>query len=203
MLPRRIAKSLPVSSARRTQLQKVAAWRSFATATSDPNYVNIVEVGPRDGLQNEKSVIPPEVKVDLINRLGRAGMKVVEAGSFVSPKWVPQVRTSTPLIGTSAESVWNVQMAGTADVLVGMERLPGHRYPVLVPNVKGLELLLDLLAKHPSSSSTPPLTDEIAIFTAATDAFCKANTNCTIAESLQRLEPVARRARKNGLRVRG
>ena len=93
MLCRRIAKSLSVSSAHRTRVQKAAAWRSYATVTSGPNYVNIVEVGPRDGLQNEKSIIPPEVKVDLINRLGRAGMKIVEAGSFVSPKWVPQVRT--------------------------------------------------------------------------------------------------------------
>ncbi|TCD59802.1 hypothetical protein EIP91_011414 [Steccherinum ochraceum] len=159
--------------------------RAYASVTStNPNRVDIVEVGPRDGLQNEKTVIPPEVKVDLINRLGRAGMDIVEAGSFVSPKWVPQ-------------------MAGTADVISQMERLHGHRYPVLVPNTKGLELLLDLLAKHPASPSTPAPTDEIAMFSAATDAFTKANTNCTIAESLARLEPVARKALDNGLRVRG
>ena len=68
--------------------------RSFASLPSS-NYVNIVEVGPRDGLQNEKSVILPEVKVELINRLGRAGLKTIEAGSFVSPKWVPQVCQET------------------------------------------------------------------------------------------------------------
>jgi hydroxymethylglutaryl-CoA lyase len=65
--------------------------RSLATAVPT-NYVNIVEVGPRDGLQNEKAVIPVDTKVELINRLGKAGLKMIEAGSFVSPKWVPQVR---------------------------------------------------------------------------------------------------------------
>ena len=94
-------------------------------------------------------------------------------------------------------------MAGTAEVISKMERVPGSHYPVLVPNLKGLELLLDLLEKQPSSSTTLPPTDEIAIFTAATDAFSKANTNCTIAESLERLAPVTERARARGLRVRG
>lgn len=94
-------------------------------------------------------------------------------------------------------------MAGTADVISRMERLPGNHYPVLVPNLKGLDTLLELLAKQPSSSSTPPPTDEIAIFTAASEAFCKANTNCTIAESLERLETVTKKALEHGLRVRG
>ncbi len=94
-------------------------------------------------------------------------------------------------------------MAGTAEVISKMERLPGNHYPVLVPNLKGLEILLDLLAQHPSSPNTPSPTDEIAIFTAATDAFCKANTNCTIAESLSRLETVTQKALDQGLRVRG
>ena len=92
-------------------------------------------------------------------------------------------------------------MAGTADVLKMMDRRRGMHYPVLVPNLKGLEILLDLLSQQ--SSSEVPYTDEIAVFTAATDAFCKANTNCTIAESLERLEAVTKRATKEGLRVRG
>ena len=74
-------------------------------------------------------------------------------------------------------------------------------YPVLVPNVKGLEILLDLLSQQPSSEV--PYTDEIAVFTAATDAFCKANTNCTVAESLERLEAVVKKAQVEGLRIRG
>ncbi|KAF4579585.1 hypothetical protein EYR36_001403 [Pleurotus pulmonarius] len=145
--------------------------RKYATAS---NFVNIVEVGPRDGLQNEKGTIPVDVKVELINRLSHAGLKTIEAGSFVSPKWVPQ-------------------MAGTAEVLSGIRQKEGNHYPVLVPNQKGLDNLLSL----------PRLTDEIAIFTAATDAFTKANLNTTTAESLLRLRPVAEQAIKNGLRVRG
>ena len=92
-------------------------------------------------------------------------------------------------------------MAGTADVLKQMDRRKGLHYPVLVPNMKGLENLLELLAQQPKDEV--PYTNDIAIFTAATDAFCKANTNCTIEESLARLKPVAHRAIKEGLRVRG
>jgi len=99
-------------------------------------------------------------------------------------------------------------MAGTADVITQMERLPGVHYPVLVPNQKGLDNLLDLLSTYPPTPSrsqpqAPPPTDEIAIFTAATDAFAQANTNTTIATSLERLAPVARAALDRGLRVRG
>ncbi|KAH9947580.1 aldolase [Amylocystis lapponica] len=169
----------------RLQLRRLTA-STYTTNVRDPdpNYVNIVEVGPRDGLQNESAIIPPSTKAELVNRLGRAGMNVIESGSFVSPKWVPQ-------------------MAGTAEVLSTMERLPGNHYPVLVPNLKGLEILLDLLAAHPPSPTSPPLTDEIAVFTAATDTFSQANTNCTIAESLERLGAVTQRALAQGLRVRG
>ncbi|TFK67616.1 aldolase [Pluteus cervinus] len=156
--------------------------RKYGTAAAS-NVVNIVEVGPRDGLQNEKGVIPVSVKSELINRLVDAGALLVEAGSFVSPKWVPQ-------------------MAGTGEVLQGIRQKPGVHFPVLVPNQKGLENLLELLSTH--SNSPVPLTDEIAIFAAASDAFTKANLNlATIAESLARLEPVARAALDKGLRVRG
>lgn len=98
------------------------------------------------------------------------------------------------------------QMAGTSEVLRNMERLQGVHYPVLVPNKKGLDDLFALLDGAESGSPDGeriPLTDEIAVFTAATDAFCKANTNCTIAESLERLTPVVERAKERGLRVRG
>ncbi|KAI9513483.1 hypothetical protein F5148DRAFT_1156023 [Russula earlei] len=152
---------------------------AYSTA-ADKIPVKIVEVGPRDGLQNEKTVIPPRVKVELINRLGLAGSKVIEAGSFVSPKWVPQ-------------------MAGTAEVVTSMDKRPGVTYQVLVPNEKGLENVLHLLAAHPFK---PPI-DEIAVFTAATDAFSLANTNVTVAESLKRLARVVRRALEKGIRVRG
>jgi len=149
--------------------------RPFATLSK--GFVKIVEVGPRDGLQNEKATIPTSVKVELIDRLGDSGVSVIESGSFVSPKWVPQ-------------------MAGTADVLTQIKHRPNVRYPVLVPNTKGLDALLALL-------SSSPVTDEIAVFVAASESFSKANLNCSIAESLERLEPMVQKAREKGLRVRG
>ncbi|KAF8902626.1 aldolase [Gymnopilus junonius] len=151
--------------------------RSIHCRSYSTNLVRLVEVGPRDGLQNEKGAVPVSVKVELINRLARAGLVNIEAGSFVSPKWVPQ-------------------MAGTADVLNQIEKYPNVHYPVLVPNQRGLQDLLSL-------STVRPLTDEIAVFTAATDAFTNANLNCTIAESLTRLASVTRDALDRGLRVRG
>ncbi|MCH8998085.1 MAG: hydroxymethylglutaryl-CoA lyase, partial [Proteobacteria bacterium] len=85
-----------------------------------PDRVKMVEVGPRDGLQNEKATVSVRVKIELIERLAEAGLRVVEAGAFVSPRWVPQ-------------------MADSAEVLAGIARAPGVSYPVLVPNMKGFE----------------------------------------------------------------
>jgi hydroxymethylglutaryl-CoA lyase len=132
----------------------------------------MVEVGPRDGLQNEPGVVPTEIKVELIDRLTDAGLPAVEVGSFVSPKWVPQ-------------------MADTGAVFARIRRKPGVAYPVLVPNMKGLEAALEAGI------------DEIAGFAAATEAFSQRNTNCSIAESFARFEPVCRRALDAGVKVRG
>jgi len=137
-----------------------------------PKFVEIVEVGPRDGLQNEPKSPPAAVKVALIERLADAGCKVIEAGAFVSPKWVPQ-------------------MADTAEVLAALPRRPGVRYPVLVPNLKGLEAALAAGV------------GEIAVFGAASETFTQRNINCSIAESLERFRPVCAEARAAGLRVRG
>ncbi|KAG8934835.1 hypothetical protein FRC03_009509 [Tulasnella sp. 419] len=162
-----------------------AARLSRCLATGSSRQVKIVEVGPRDGLQNEKTSIPAEVKAELINRLAGTGLTVIESGSFVSPKWVPQ-------------------MAGTADVLKQIQHKRHIRYPVLVPNLKGLDLLVDLLESHPPSGNHGhPLTDEIAVFVAASESFSKANINCSITESIDRLVPVMQLARFKGLRVRG
>lgn len=136
------------------------------------NFITIVEVGPRDGLQNEAITLPASVRIELINRLASCAVPVIEAGSFVSPKWVPQ-------------------MSGTGDVLAGITRQPGTRYPVLVPNLKGFELAALAGA------------DEIAVFAAASETFSQRNTNCSIAESMARLKPVAEQARATGIRVRG
>jgi isopropylmalate/homocitrate/citramalate synthase len=137
-----------------------------------PKSVEIVEVGPRDGLQNEPQSLPAAVKVALIERLAEAGCRVVEAGAFVSPKWVPQ-------------------MADTAEVLAALRRRPGVRYPVLVPNLKGLDRALAAGV------------EEIAVFGAASETFTQRNINCSIAESLERFVPVCREALAAGLRVRG
>ena len=85
-----------------------------------PSKVTMVEVGPRDGLQNEPEAVPAAIKIELIKRLGAAGLPVVEAGAFVSPKWVPQ-------------------MADSAEVMAGLDLAAAVRYPVLVPNMKGYE----------------------------------------------------------------
>ena len=134
--------------------------------------VKIVEVGPRDGLQNEKVVIPAEAKIAYITALGDAGLRVIEAGAFVSPKWVPQ-------------------MADTAAVYTNIPKDPGVEYPVLVPNMKGLERALEAGVTS------------IAIFTAASESFNKRNINMSIDESFENYAPVAARAREEGLRVRG
>jgi hydroxymethylglutaryl-CoA lyase len=135
------------------------------------DFVTVIDVGPRDGLQNEPQTLSTELKAELIDRLGSCGLSVIEAGSFVSPRWVPQ-------------------MAGTADVLASISPLAGVRYPVLVPNLKGLELAIDAGAK------------EIAIFAAASESFSQRNTNCSITESMTRLEQVTRQAKANHIRVR-
>ena len=139
---------------------------------SFPTRVRMVEVGPRDGLQNEAAVVPTEVKVELIERLGAAGLRTIEAGSFVSPKWVPQ-------------------MADSDAVLAGIARRPGVAYPVLVPNMRGFE------------AARAAGADQIAVFVAASESFSQRNTNCSIAESLARVAPVAEAARAAGIGLRG
>ena len=137
-----------------------------------PSKVKIFEVGPRDGLQNEKDVVPVDVKVGLIDRLSDAGVPVVEASSFVSPRWIPQ-------------------LADASEVLARIRRKPGVSYPVLVPNRKGLD------------GAIAAGCEEIVIFGAATEAFSKRNTNCTIAEGLARFSEIADEALKRGIRMRG
>ena len=137
-----------------------------------PTHVRIVEVGPRDGLQNEKTDIGTAAKIELIDRLSRTGLRTIEATSFVSPKWVPQ-------------------LADAADVLAGIHRQPGIAYPVLVPNLQGYERARAVGA------------DEVAVFTAASEAFNRKNINAGIDESIERFIPVLERAHADGVKVRG
>lgn len=137
-----------------------------------PAAVRIVEVGPRDGLQNEKAIVPTAAKIELVDRLSATGLQSIEATSFVSPKWVPQ-------------------LADAAEVYAGIARRPGVHYPVLVPNEQGYERARAVGA------------EEVAVFTAASEAFNRRNINASIDESIARFRPVLERARADGVRVRG
>jgi hydroxymethylglutaryl-CoA lyase len=139
---------------------------------SFPKHVKIVEVGPRDGLQNESTTVPVEIKVQLVEKLAAAGLSVIEVGAFVSPRWVPQMATS-------------------AEVFTRVDKQPNVSYPMLVPNLKGLELALAAGVK------------EIALFAAASETFSQKNTNCSIAESIERFNEVIDHAQAAGVKIRG
>ena len=134
--------------------------------------VTVVEVGPRDGLQNEASAVPADAKVRFVEALAEAGLPVVEVTSFVSPRAVPQ-------------------LADADEVLPAVQRREGVRYPVLVPNLRGLERAVAAGA------------DAIAVFTAASEGFARANINMTIAESLAAFAPVLEQALMAGMWTRG
>ncbi len=139
--------------------------------SSSDNKVCIIEVGPRDGLQNEVSIVSLEDKIHLIENLANAGLKHIEAGSFVSPKWVPQ-------------------MADSLAVFEGIPRINSVIYSALTPNMKGFE------------SALQAKVDEVAIFTAASEAFTQKNINCTINESIERFIPLIQEAKNHKLKVR-
>jgi hydroxymethylglutaryl-CoA lyase len=137
-----------------------------------PLRVTIWEVGPRDGLQNEKTVVPLEVKLEFLDRLAAAGLTTLEATSFVQPKWVPQ-------------------LADAEQLLAGLDRREGIRYPVLVPNERGLNRALDAGVEH------------IAVFASATETFARKNLNSTLETQFEMFEPVVSRATAKGVDVRG
>ncbi|XP_012057955.1 PREDICTED: hydroxymethylglutaryl-CoA lyase, mitochondrial [Atta cephalotes] len=136
------------------------------------DFVKVVEVGPRDGLQNEKKILPTKVKVNFINKLSATGLRSIEVTSFVSPKWIPQ-------------------MADNQQVFQQIEKRSDVSYPVLVPNLKGLESAIATDVK------------EIAVFGAASETFSKTNINCSIEESIRNFKVVVEEARKHGIRTRG
>ncbi|MGH8967793.1 MAG: hydroxymethylglutaryl-CoA lyase, partial [Actinomycetes bacterium] len=140
-----------------------------------PDRIRIHEVGARDGLQNEKTVVPTEVKARFIRRLAEAGLTTIEATSFVRPEWVPQLADAEqlfPLLG---------EIADVGDV----------ELPVLVPNERGLDRALALGVRR------------IAVFGSATETFAARNLNRTVDESLAMFEPVVARAKAAGVHVRG
>jgi len=141
-----------------------------------PERVKLVEVGPRDGLQNEKQTVSVDIKIGLVHALQDAGVAEIEVTSFVSPKWVPQ-------------------MADNSAVMAGIRRKAGVRYSVLTPNLKGYEAAI--------AQDKAFWPDEIVVFGAASEAFSQRNINCSIAESIERFRPVVERARADGIYVRG
>ena len=141
-----------------------------------PARVTLVEVGPRDGLQNEKQPVATADKVQLVQRLQAAGLREIEVTSYVSPKWVPQ-------------------MADNAQVMATIARPAGVRHSVLVPNMVGLTAALA------GGAATRP--DEVVVFGAASQAFSQRNINCSIEDSIARFAPVVAAAREAGLKVRG
>ncbi len=137
-----------------------------------PSSVRIVEVGPRDGLQNEKALVPTAQKIQFITMLAEAGLPVVEATSFVSPRAIPQ-------------------LSDASEVMHGLTPLPTTQFPVLVPNLKGMERALASGVRA------------VAVFTAASESFTRHNINMTIAESLANFQPVVQLAQREGVVVRG
>ena len=145
--------------------------------SSTSNYVKIVEVGPRDGLQNEKTLVPTEVKQQLISDLANAGLKFIESTAFVSPKWVPQMADQKEVMQFCSE----LKKAGDLDIC----------FSALTPNIKGFDAAVLSGA------------DEVAVFGAASEAFSMKNINCSIADSLDRFRPVVDSAKQNNIPVRG
>ncbi|KHF43875.1 hydroxymethylglutaryl-CoA lyase [Saccharomonospora viridis] len=137
-----------------------------------PERVTIWEVGPRDGLQNERTTVPVDVKLEFLDRLADAGLTTVEATSFVHPKWVPQ-------------------LADAEELLARLRRRDGVRYPVLVPNERGLDRALAAGVTH------------VAVFASATESFARRNLNSGLDAQFAMFEPVIARAREAGLDVRG
>ena len=139
-----------------------------------PSQVTLVEVGVRDGLQNEKQPVDAATKIELVHLLQAAGLRELEVTSYVSPKWVPQ-------------------MADNAEVMRGVHRKAGVRYSVLTPNLKGFEASIADPATRP---------DEIVVFGAASEAFSQRNINCGIEESIERFRPVVAAAHAQAIKVR-
>jgi len=137
-----------------------------------PKNVRIVEVGPRDGLQNESKTISTPVKIEFIDLLSDTGLSTIEVTSFVSPKWIPQ-------------------LADQKEVFLGINKKNSISYPVLVPNVRGLENAIKVGVK------------EIAVFTTPSEQFCQKNTNCSVEDSLKNIAEVIQIAQTQGIKVRG
>lgn len=157
--------------------------RRFVKTLDQIKKVRIVEVGLRDGLQNEKNIVPLNVKIELLKKLSNSGLQSIEVGSFVSPKWVPQMENTDKLCSYISKQTYNPsENLNTKNI----------SYSVLTPNMKGLENALNTYGIQ-----------EVAIFGAASEEFSKKNINCTIDQSLEKFENVVKQAILHGKKVRG
>ncbi|KAM3424574.1 hypothetical protein BST61_g6569 [Cercospora zeina] len=174
MAARLASRVLRTASTSRRRSAPVPARRRSHSSTPTPD-VTILEVGPRDGLQNIQTPVPTQTKIELIRRLANTGLRNIEATSFVSPQWVPQLADSKHVIKEAKA--------------IGEPR--GIWMPVLTPNMKGLELAVEHGAQ------------EVVVFASASEAFSRANTNCSIEEALVRSEQIVQAAKSHGIRARG
>lgn len=213
----------------RRAFQQLSRRRFSSSPRALADHVRIIEVGPRDGLQNEKTSIPVETKIDLVNRLAKTGLTTIEAGSFVHPKWVPQMAASDKVLSSILQNEPPSPVPVT--------------YQWLLPNAKGLDnyfKVMNTSSSAPDGYPTPPPSPfndtgpalntsssdpnampsassgaasmdksqsggqrhEVSIFMAATETFSKKNTNCTIQESLDRFRPLMADSKKAGYPVR-
>ncbi|CAK7219376.1 hypothetical protein SCUCBS95973_003801 [Sporothrix curviconia] len=206
MAPSAIAGNARHFATAQSMVDDAQAAAAAATAPASDNYVHIVEVGPRDGLQNEKRAIPLATKIELIERLAKTGLPTIEAGSFVAPKWVPQMNNSAEIL----QHVLQHKISSPVPI----------SYAFLVPNTKGLANAAAILQQHAGryvadvadakaaaeaattngeeaaqpSSFLPAV--ELAVFAAATESFSQKNLNCDIATSLDRFRDVIREAKQ-------
>lgn len=179
----------------RSRLASLMLKRSISTSSylkySIDSYCSsarIVEVGLRDGLQNEKATINVDIKIELLKKLMLAGCKTIEAGSFVSPKWVPQMADTSKVCEYINEQIKKSNIINAENDSLDFKRT---RFSVLTPNLHGLDEALKYGAK------------EIAVFGAASNTFSMKNINCSISESLDRFQKVCEKARDNNVLVRG
>jgi hydroxymethylglutaryl-CoA lyase len=163
----------------RPRINTLSTFRRYSTQRSS-NFIRIVDVSPRDGLQNEKSVVSTEIKLELVDRLTRAGLSEIEVTSFVSPKWVPQMG--------DAKTLYPQVLAKYSG--------NGVKYPVLTPNIKGLEGAIE------SAATVGQKVQEVAIFGAASEGFSQKNTNRSIEQGFQAFQEVVSRALENDIPVR-
>ncbi|KAA1073091.1 hypothetical protein PGT21_035574 [Puccinia graminis f. sp. tritici] len=189
-LPLTSARSLSASITKfdQSRLSRAMSMEVHGTRFGKPRRpIRVMEVSPRDGLQNESEILPTELKVKLIEKLVDLNLNSIEVGSFVSPKWVPQMASTPEVI--SHPSLKNARKSTPVT------------FSCLIPNLRGFETFEK--SNSSSDENRVPVVDEIALFASATEGFSKANINSSISESINKMSEVAGRAQRRGVKIRG